>query len=72
MKEFFVDHLIDIHEGRIEEIRKYLVFFRTYVFDPVVAQYMLKLTKHTSFVVRDGVNRRFFLLSYALYLIDQF
>ncbi|XP_044453161.1 uncharacterized protein [Triticum aestivum] len=62
-----VDSFIDrIEEGKIYDIRKFLVFPRKYVFRPVEGHSMIKFTKRTELVERTGMEAEFPFCTYAL------
>ena len=62
-----VDSFIDrIEEGKIYDIRKFLVFPRKYVFRPVEGHSMIKFTKRTELVERTGMEAEFPFCTYVL------
>ncbi|XBI37167.1 hypothetical protein VPH35_122552 [Triticum aestivum] len=62
-----VDSFINrIEEGKIYDIRKFLVFPRKYVFKSVEGHSMIKITKRTKLVERTGMEAEFPFCTYAL------
>lgn len=65
--EKIVDQFMDmIREGHVYDIRKFFVFRKKYVFRPVDGKVMIKFTRYTSVVERNGLDALFPFCTYEL------
>ncbi|XP_047071338.1 replication protein A 70 kDa DNA-binding subunit-like [Lolium rigidum] len=65
--EKIVDQFMDmIREGHVYDIRKFFVFPKKYVFRPVDGKVMIKFTRYTSVVERNGLDALFPFCTYEL------